>query len=117
METLSLTLPLFLLLFASAYVILATSDPQAFSEKLTRDNLQFLTGAAGLMGGVIVTMLIVKGKSKEYELEARKEADGLRQRRAVAERVSLTSFAAQWSCNSRPKRSHSPCTKLRKRPD
>jgi len=41
METLSLTLPLFLLLFASAYVILSTSDPQAFSEKLTRTDILY----------------------------------------------------------------------------
>lgn len=42
METLALTVPLFLVLFAAAYVILQTSDAHAFSEPMTRTDAIYL---------------------------------------------------------------------------
>src|SRR3712207_2823080 len=50
-ESLALSLPLFLVLFAAAYVVLADSDPQAFSEPLTRtDSLYFVITVFATVG-------------------------------------------------------------------
>jgi len=50
-EALALSLPLFLVLFAVAYVILAASDPQAFSEPLNRvDGLYFVVTVFATVG-------------------------------------------------------------------
>ena len=50
-ESLALSLPLFLVLFAAAYVVLADSDPQAFSEPLTRmDSLYFVLTVFATVG-------------------------------------------------------------------
>src|SRR3712207_3805916 len=50
-ESLALSLPLFLVLFAAAYVVLADSDPQAFSEPLTRmDCLYFVVTVFATVG-------------------------------------------------------------------
>jgi hypothetical protein len=50
-EGLALTLPLFLLLFAAAYAILGGSDPQAFTEPLTRtDTLYFVVTVFATVG-------------------------------------------------------------------
>ena len=61
------------------------------------DMLPYLTGAAGAMAGVVVTMLIVKGKTKEYEAEARKEADSLRQRLSDEARAEVARTKAEYA--------------------
>jgi len=51
MESLALTVPLFLVLFAAAYIVLASSDPGAFSETLTRtDALYFVITVFATVG-------------------------------------------------------------------
>lgn len=51
MEALALTLTLFLLLFASVYVVLAGDDPHAFSQPLTRtDGLYFVVTVFATVG-------------------------------------------------------------------
>jgi hypothetical protein len=42
-EALSAAIPLFLLLFAAAYVLLADAEPQAFSERLSRTDALYFT--------------------------------------------------------------------------
>ncbi len=50
-EALALTLPLFLVLFAGVYVVLAGSDPGAFTEPLTRtDSLYFVVTVFATVG-------------------------------------------------------------------
>ena len=50
-ESLALTVPLFLLIFAMVYVVLSTSDPQAFSQPLTRtDSLYFVITVFATVG-------------------------------------------------------------------
>jgi voltage-gated potassium channel len=50
-ESLALSLPLFLVLFAATYVVLADSYPQAFSEPLTRlDSLYFVLTVFATVG-------------------------------------------------------------------
>lgn len=51
MESLALTVPLFLVLFAAAYVILEGTDPHAFSQALTRtDALYFVVTVFATVG-------------------------------------------------------------------
>jgi voltage-gated potassium channel len=50
-ESLALTIPLFLLIFAVVYELLSTSDPHAFSEQLTRtDSLYFVVTVFATVG-------------------------------------------------------------------
>lgn len=50
-ESLALTIPLFLLIFAVVYVLLSASDPQAFSQQLTRmDALYFVVTVFATVG-------------------------------------------------------------------
>jgi voltage-gated potassium channel len=50
-EAVALSLPLFLLLYAVAYFVLAAADPQAFSETLTRtDSLYFVITVFSTVG-------------------------------------------------------------------
>jgi len=50
-ESVALSIPLFLLVFAAVYVVLGTADPGAFSEKLTRtDNLYFVMTVFSTVG-------------------------------------------------------------------
>jgi voltage-gated potassium channel len=50
-ESIALSLPLFLLLFAGTYVVLAGSDPDAFSEPLSRiDSLYFVVTVFATVG-------------------------------------------------------------------
>jgi voltage-gated potassium channel len=50
-EAVALSLPVFLLVFAAAYVVLAGSDPHAFSEPLTRtDTLYFVVTVFATVG-------------------------------------------------------------------
>jgi hypothetical protein len=50
-ESLAVSLPVFLVLFAMVYVVLGDSDPQAFSEPLTRtDSLYFVVTVFATVG-------------------------------------------------------------------
>src|SRR3954471_10722883 len=50
-ESLAVSLPVFLVLFAMVYVVLGNSDPQAFSEPLTRtDSLYFVVTVFATVG-------------------------------------------------------------------
>lgn len=50
-ESLAVSLPVFLVLFATVYVVLGGSDPQAFSEPLTRtDSLYFVVTVFATVG-------------------------------------------------------------------
>jgi voltage-gated potassium channel len=50
-EAMALTLPLFLVVFAVVYVVLANSDPQAFSEPISRvDGLYFVVTVFATVG-------------------------------------------------------------------
>lgn len=51
METLSMTLPIFLILFAAVYVIMVREDPHAFTQELTRiDALYFVVTVFATVG-------------------------------------------------------------------
>jgi len=51
MEAVSVSIPLFLVLFAAAYVVLAAGDPQAFTEPLDRvDGLYFVVTVFATVG-------------------------------------------------------------------
>jgi voltage-gated potassium channel len=51
MEALATSIPLFLLLFAGLYQMLATSDPASFSQSMTRtDTLYFVVAVFGTVG-------------------------------------------------------------------
>jgi voltage-gated potassium channel len=50
-EAVSLSLPLFLLMFAAAYFVLGSTDPEAFTEPLTRtDSLYFVVTVFATVG-------------------------------------------------------------------
>jgi ribonuclease Y len=55
----------------------------------------YLTGAAGAVVGVLITTYIMKGKSKTYEADARKEAEALRQRLNEEARAEIARTKAE----------------------